>query len=72
MVTQILLVIGLKRGVLLGLLVLLGFECKILLGLRLLLACMRTLKGLYKQGLEAICINQANTNGLHPKLARSN
>jgi hypothetical protein len=41
MVTQILLGLGLKRGVLLGLQFLLGFECRVLLGVGLLLACMR-------------------------------
>jgi len=41
---QILLVIGLSRGVLLGLLVLLGLECKSLLGVGSLLACMRALE----------------------------
>jgi hypothetical protein len=44
MVAQILLVIGLSRCGLLGLLVLLGLECKILLGVGSLLACMRALE----------------------------
>jgi hypothetical protein len=44
MVTQILLGLGLKRGVLLGLQFLLGFERRVLLGVGLLLACMRPLE----------------------------
>jgi hypothetical protein len=44
MVAQILLVIGLSRCGLSGLLVLLGLECKILLGVGSLLACMMALE----------------------------
>jgi hypothetical protein len=43
MVTKILIGLGFKRGVLLGLLFPLELECRILLGVGLLLACMRAL-----------------------------
>ena len=43
--TQILIGLGFKSGVLLGLLFPLELECRILLGVGLLLACMGTLEG---------------------------
>jgi hypothetical protein len=61
MTRQILLVIGLNRGVLLWFLVLQELKYRILLVVRLLLICMGQWRRLYKQGVETISINQDST-----------